>query len=98
MRGPHLQSHVDHVVMCQVKTFYLHIHKAHGPQNLVVSVNLLNQNEGPHLRSHVTFQLCGHVKNQNRHISSTTGLSRCKRETCPCQKETQKCQQNVEMK
>ena len=41
MREPHLQSHVtiDHVVTCQVKMFYLHIHKTHVPQNL-------NQDEG----------------------------------------------------
>ena len=47
---------------------------------------------GPHPKSH------GHVKNQNRHISSTIGSSRCKRKAYACQKQTQKCQQNVEMK
>ena len=42
--------------------------------------------KGSHPISHVTHPLCGHVKNQNRHISSTTRSSRCKRKACACQK------------
>ena len=81
MRGHHLQNHVTHRSRGQVsiKTFYLYIHKAHGPQNLV---GCWIRMRGPHPKSHVILQLCGHVKNQNRHISSTTEPSRCKRKAC----------------
>ena len=65
------------------KTFYLHIHKAPGPQNLIGYWIRMRET---HPKSHVTLQLCGHVKNQNRHISSSTGPSRCKRKACACQK------------
>ena len=65
------------------KTFYLHIHKAHGPQNLV---GCWLRMRGPHLKSHVTLQLCGQMENQKRHIFSTTGPSRCKKKACSRQK------------
>ena len=65
------------------KTFYLHIHKLHGPQNLV---GCWLRMRGPHLKSHVTLQLCGQMENQKRHIFSTTGPSRCKKKACARQK------------
>ena len=46
------------------KTFYFHFHKAYGPQT---------QDQGPHLPSHVTHRLRGHVTNQKRCISISTG-------------------------
>ena len=54
------------------KTFYIHIHKAHGLQNLI---GCWIRMRGLHPKSDVTLQSCGHVKNEKRHISSTTGLS-----------------------
>ena len=65
------------------KTFYFHIHKAHGPQNLV---GCWLRMRVPHLKSHVTLQLCGQMENQKRHIFSTTGPSRCKKKACARQK------------
>ena len=65
------------------KTFDLHIHKGHGPQNLV---GCWLRMRGPHLKSHVTLQLCGQMENQKRHIFSTTGRSRCKKKACARQK------------
>ena len=83
MRGPHLQSHVNHVVTCQVKTLYLHIHKACGVQNLAACWIRMRES---HPKKYVELQLCGHVKNQNHHIFSTTGPSRCKSKACDSQK------------
>ena len=65
------------------KTFYVHIHKVHEPKNLVKCWIRMRE---AHPKSHVTLQLRGHVNNQKRHISSTTGLSRCKGNVCAGQK------------
>ena len=65
------------------KTFYLHIHKAHGPQNLV---GCWLGMRGAQLRSHMVLQLCGQMENQKRHIFTTTGPSRCKKKACAHQK------------
>ena len=61
------------------KTFYLHIHKPHGPQNLV---GCWLRMRGPHLKSHVTLQLCDQMENLKLHIFSTTGPSWCKKKAC----------------
>ena len=61
------------------KTFYLHIHKAHGPQNLV---GCWLRMRGSHLKSHVTLQLYGQMENQKHHIFSTIRPSRCKKKVC----------------
>ena len=75
------------------KTFYFHIHKAYGPQNLVWCWLRMRV---PHPKSHVTLQLCGQMENKKRHIFSTTG-PRCKKKACARQKQTQKCQLELGM-
>ena len=65
------------------KTFYDHIHKVHDHQSLL---GCWIRMRGPHPKSHVTLQLCGHMKKQKRHISSTKGLLGCKRKACARQK------------
>ena len=50
------------------KSFCLHIHKVHSPQNLVGCWLRMRR---PHPKSHMILQLCYHVKNKKRHISST---------------------------
>ena len=76
------------------KTFYLHIHKAHGPLNLV---GCWLRMRAPHLKSHVTIQLCGQMENQKRRIFSTTGSSRYKKKAYARQNKTQKSQLELEM-
>ena len=54
MTGPHLQSHVTHQSSGRVSSQNVLSPHSQGPQ--------------PQPKSHVKLQLCGHVKNQNRHI------------------------------
>ena len=74
MKRPHLQSHVTSTTESRdkSKTFYDHIHKVHDPKKVL---GCWIRMKGPHPKSHVTLQFCSHVKNQKRHISSTTALS-----------------------
>ena len=64
-------------------TICLHIHKVQWPQNLVGC--WLKMREA-HPKSNVTLELCFHVQNKKRHISSTAGPTRCKRKACAPQK------------
>ena len=73
MKGIHLTHRSCGHVSGQ-ETLYLHIHKVHSPQNLVGCWIRMRES---YSKSHVTFQLCGPVKNQKRHISSTAGPTRC---------------------
>ena len=85
MREPHLQSHVKYRSRGRVSSQNVlspHLQGPWSPKLVRCWFRMRNPTQK------VTWQLCGHVKNQNRHISSTAGQSRCKRNACPCQKSS----------
>ena len=62
--------HFDVVVTCQIKNVKSPLSQSLWTPNLAGWWLWMR---GPHLRCHVTHQPRGHVKNQNRYISTFTG-------------------------